>query len=245
MRRTWFGLIAATAICLDMASTHAETLAVPEGLISLGSKPGQEMLFASEAYNDYFPLTLNFVTQQTQSFCGVASLVMVLNALAMPAPASERLAPFSHFDQDNFFSPATEAIRPREILLQRGMTLDQLGGLAGSFGLDVAVHHAADSSLDEFRKTALATLADDKGFVLVNYLRKALGQETGGHISPLGAYDADTDRFLILDVSRYKYPPVWVGAAELFAAMNTTDSDNDNKTRGYVIVAREGSATAQ
>lgn len=25
------------------------------------------------------------------------------------------------------------------------------------------------------------------------------------------AYDADTDRFLILDVSRFKYPPVWVG----------------------------------
>jgi hypothetical protein len=44
--------------------------------------------------------------------------------------------------------------------------------------------------------------------VIVNYLRKAIGQEKGGHISPLAAYDAETDRFLILDVSRYKYPPV-------------------------------------
>jgi hypothetical protein len=73
---------------------------------------------------------------------------------------------------------------------------------------------------------------------LVNYLRKAIGQEAGGHISPLGAYDEDTDRFLILDVTRYKYPPVWVEAAALFGAMNTIDSDNNDKTRGYVSVSR-------
>jgi hypothetical protein len=34
--------------------------------------------------------------------------------------------------------------------------------------------------------------------VIVNYLRMALGQERGGHISPLAAYDAETDRFLAL-----------------------------------------------
>ena len=47
----------------------------------------------------------------------------------------------------------------------------------------------------------------------MNYLRKAIGQERGGHISPLAAYDAKSDRFLILDVARYKYPPVWVKAS--------------------------------
>jgi len=57
-----------------------------------------------------------------------------------------------------------------------------------------------------------------------------------GHISPLGAYDGDTDKFLILDVARYKYPPVWVKAAVLFGAMNTADSDNNNRTRGYVLI---------
>jgi glutathione-S-conjugate glycine hydrolase len=38
-------------------------------------------------------------------------------------------------------------------------------------------------------------------------------------------------------VSRYKYPPVWVKADELYAAMNTPDSDNQNRTRGFVLVA--------
>ena len=73
-------------------------------------------------------------------------------------------------------------------------------------------------------------------FVLVNYLRRAIGQESGGHISPLAAYDGKTDRFLILDVARYKYPPVWVRTSDIFDAMNTKDSDNENRTRGFVMV---------
>ena len=74
--------------------------------------------------------------------------------------------------------------------------------------------------------------------MIINYLRMAIGQERGGHISPLAAYDAQTDRFLILDVARYKYPPVWVTASDLFEAMNTRDADNENKTRGYVLIAK-------
>ena len=72
--------------------------------------------------------------------------------------------------------------------------------------------------------------------MIVNYLRKALGEERGGHISPLAAYDGKADRFLILDVARYKYPPVWVKTSDMFAAMNTEDAQNDNKTRGFVLV---------
>ena len=53
----------------------------------------------------------------------------------------------------------------------------------------------------------------------------------------MAAYDAKADRFLILDVARYKYPPVWVTATDLFDAMNTTDAANDNKTRGYVLIS--------
>ena len=101
----------------------------------------------------------------------------------------------------------------------------------------------ADSSLDAFRKAAVAAIDDDDHFVLVNYLRKAIGQEAGGHISPLAAYDADTDRFLILDVSRYKYPPVWVEASALFGAMNTEDSDAGNQPAATSSSASRGSPT--
>ena len=117
------------------------------------------------------------------------------------------------------------------------MTLDQIGGLLNSYLIKADVRHAADTSLDEFRTLATQALNSPNQYVIVNYLRRTIGQERGGHISPLAAYDADTDRFLILDVSRYKYPPVWVKAEDLFAAMNTPDSDNENRTRGYVLVS--------
>jgi hypothetical protein len=57
---------------------------------------------------------------------------------------------------------------------------------------------------EDFRKLAQAYLGEAGHFVIVNYLRKALGEETGGHISPLAAYDTLAGRFLILDVARYK-----------------------------------------
>jgi hypothetical protein len=102
--------------------------------------------------------------------------------------------------------------------------------------VEADVHHAADSDLDDFRHLARTYLEKKDHHVIVNYLRRAIGQEHGGHISPLAAYDADTDRFLILDVARYKYPPVWVKAEDLFAAMNTADLSNDHKSRGFVLI---------
>ena len=140
------------------------------------------------------------------------------------------------FTQDNVLDEKTEAVLPREVLAKIGMTLDQIGGILASKGMAATVVHAGDSTVDGFRTQAGAALGQPGHFVIVNYLRKAIGQERGGHISPLAAYDAKADRFLLLDVARYKYPPVWVTTADLFGAMNTTDGDNQNRTRGFVLV---------
>jgi hypothetical protein len=134
------------------------------------------------------------------------------------------------FTQDNVLDERTDAVLPRNLLPHRGMTLDQLGAMLALHPVSIEVHHAADGGLDAFRAEASAALGAKDHFVIVNYLRTALGQETYGHISPLAAYDAEADRFLILDVARYKYPPVWVKASELFDAMNTPDPSNDGIT---------------
>lgn len=218
--------------------SDAETLPLSQELIRLDSIEGEELLIGAEARADYLPLSLHFTTQVNPAFCGPATIAMVLNALGVPRPASAMTLGLGLFDQKNLFNARTETVKPRAEILRGGMTLDELGALMAVYGLDVGVVHASDSSLDEFRRAAAEDLADRKRFVLVNYLRKGIGQEAGGHISPLAAYDADTDRFLILDVSRYKYPPVWVKAESLFAAMDTPDSDNGNRSRGYVVVGR-------
>lgn len=221
-----------------VAPVGAETLSLNERLVALQSPEGGELLFQSEANDDYGPLSIHFVTQQHPAFCGPASIAMVLNALEVPRPASDMTLGLGMFDQDNIFNAAANAAKPREEILKGGMTLDELGAVFAAYGLSVDVRHAEDSSLEAFRDITVAELEAPDGFVLVNYLRSAIGQETGGHISPIAAYDADTDRILIMDVSRYKYPPVWVEAAALFDAMNTPDSDNDDRSRGYAVVRR-------
>jgi len=229
-------LITAMALAaLACASAVADTLPLPASLIGLGSEAGRQLFFESTAREAYWPLSMQFVTQKSQSFCGVASMVMVLNALGVAAPVSPETEPFSRFSQDNLLNEKTEAILPLAVLLKKGMTLDQFGRMLQSFGPVVSVTHAADSDVDRFRSTAAAALGMPRHHVVVNYLRRALGQERGGHISPLAAYDAHSDRFLVLDVSRYKYPPAWVSTADLFAAMNTVDAESD-RTRGYVLI---------
>ena len=221
-----------------VAEPRAETLPLPADLVALPSEQGEALLFGAEARSDFAPLSAQFVTQVNPAFCGPATIAMVLNALELPRPPSDATLGLGLFDQDNVFSAAAEAAKPRAEVLRGGMTLDDLGAFLGSYGLDVAVTHAGDSSLDTFRDTAVAGLNDRDRFVLVNYLRSAIGQEKGGHISPLAAYDADTDRFLVLDVSRYKYPPIWVEAEALYGAMNTPDADNGGQSRGFVVVGR-------
>lgn len=233
--------LAAVIVSLTFISglSRGETLPLPETLVGAATDQGEALLIDADAREAYFPLASNFLTQQNQAFCGVASMVMVLNSLELPAPAVPAFDPYRTFTQDNVLDARTEAILPVEVIKKQGITLDQLGGLFSVQPVAVTVHHAADSSLEAFRSAAREALATPGHFVIVNYLRKAIGQEKGGHISPLAAFDAETDRFLILDVARYKYPPVWVKASDLFAAMNTTDSDNENKTRGFILVSKK------
>ena len=227
-------------LSLSAGNVIAQTLPLSSNLIGFNTPESEQLLMTSKSRADFFPLSMQFVSQDNLAYCGVASIVMVLNSLKIPAPETPEYRRYKVFTQDNFFdNPKTQKVVPQKKVARSGMTLQQLGGLLGSYdGVKVKVYHAGDSSLAEFRKLAVENLKQPDNFILVNYLRKEIGQQRGGHISPIAAYHQGTDRFLILDVSRYKYPPVWVKAADLYKAMNTVDSSY-NKTRGFVFVSKE------
>lgn len=69
----------------------------------------------------------------------------------------------------------------------------------------------------------------------VNFHRAEIGELGGGHMSPLGAYDEVTDRVLVMDVSRYKYPPVWTELTAAYTSMNTVDGAS-GMSRGWIVV---------
>lgn len=233
--RLLLSLSLVAAITGSVSIALAETLPLPDTVVAFDSPEGEALFVGAEERQDYFQLSMHFTTQVHPAYCGPASMAMVLNAAGTARPASDMTLGLGMFDQENIFTAAQESVKPKAEIMKAGMTLDEFGNSLAAHGMTVEIHHAGDSSLDAFRDTAAETIGDSDSFIVVNYLRRGIGQESGGHISPLAAYDADTDRFLILDVSRYKYPPVWVGAELLFDAMNTEDSDNDNLTRGYVV----------
>jgi Phytochelatin synthase len=225
-------------LCISNGSVLSQTLPLPSNLVGFNTPEGQKLLFESQSNEDFFPLSMQFTTQNNQAYCGVASMVMVLNGLQVPAPEVPQYKPYRVFTQENFFSnDNTKKVLTPEVVSRQGMTLDELGKLLASYNVKVNVYHATDTSLEEFRKQAAKNLKQRQNFVLVNYLRKEIGQEKGGHISPLAAYNEQTDRFLILDVSRYKYPPVWVKTTDLWKAMLTNDPAS-KKSRGFVFVSK-------
>lgn len=235
-RQFWLALVGTSlGLVVQMPQVVAQTLPLPEQLTDLNSPTGQALLRESEAQADFVPLMSQFVTQENQAFCGIASTVMVLNAMGIPAPNAPEWDR-GYFTQENLFNTATEAVIPRETIAQQGLTLEELAGILASYPVQVERHHGSDVSLDQFRQLIATNLAEPGNFLLINYLRWSIGQERGGHISPLAAYDADTDQVLILDVSRYKYPPVWVKVETLWQAINTVDSVS-GLTRGVVVIA--------
>ncbi|MCC5636060.1 phytochelatin synthase family protein [Nostoc sp. CHAB 5844] len=224
--------------CVSSGTVISQTLPLSNNLIGFNSDEGEKLLIQSRSREDFFPLSIQFVTQNNQAFCGVASSIMVLNSLGIIAPESPQYSPYRVFTQENFFSnEKTKKIIAPEVVARQGLTLDQLGGLISSYDVQVKVYHAADTNLAQFRKLVSENLKQPNNFVIVNYLRKEIGQEKGGHISPIAAYNEQTDRFLIMDVSRYKYPPVWVKASDLWKAINTTDTVSGT-TRGFVFVSK-------
>lgn len=199
-----------------------DPLPLPAQLLSLGSVEGQRLLVDAAASADYPSLTTAFESQRRPAYCGVASSVAVLNALRRSGP---------RLTQVSFFTDLPTELR----VTFTGMTLHELGELLGRHGAEAEIVHAEDTTLDTFRIEAIGNLGRAGDYVLVNYQRAMLGQREGGHISPLAAYSAATDRFLILDVAAYRYPPIWVPAADLWKAMNTLDSTS-GRTRGFVLI---------
>ena len=201
---------------------------LPPNLISSKSKKGQKLLAESKFNADYSSLKDNFVSQSKRTFCGVASSVIALNSLRDSFPTVNQKTIFNQ--------EARKVIHPLKVTLG-GMTLAELNNILQAHQLKTKLVYAADIDIQEFRSVAEKNLTNPDDLMLVNYQRKALRQHGGGHISPIAAYHQKSDRFLILDVASYKYPPVWVRTEELWQGMNTIDQIS-NLSRGFIVVQK-------
>lgn len=244
-------------------SRQGETVASPSVvLVGWDSDESSERLSRSSHKSDFFPLSNHFVSQDNRIFCGPVSSAIVLNALRLgkaddlpqdrQSIAKDELAwlpegfnPFfGKYTPNNVFNDRTKSRievlgKPVEIegslKSDFGLQLRQLAQLLRAHRLDVTIRVVDEGAdADAIRRELAGNLARKGDFVLVNYSRKALGQEGGGHISPLGAYDERTDSFLVMDVNPNRAPWVWVKSEDLVGAMRTFDTIEN---RGYLLIS--------
>ena len=243
--------------------SHAQTTPGSPVLVDWTAPASQARLARSAHKVDFFPLSNHFIGQDNRIFCGPTSVAIVLNALR-PRHPDAPLTTHSLTPEDRAWmragsNPFLRKYTPHNVLTAQtktrlevlgkpvvingkrqrdvGLQLRQLAQVFRAHNLTVTTG-VVDAHADAARITQeLAhNLATPHNFVVVNYSRRALGQPGGGHISPLGAYDADSDSFLILDVNPTRAPWVWVRAADLIAAMRTFDTAEN---RGYLLVSED------
>mgnify|MGYP003454560322 FL=1 len=251
-------LLAATLASASPAQDVAPVRA--QALVAFASEEGLSRLSRAAAKADFPALANQFEAQSNAAFCGPTTAAIVLNALHerrgdLPRDRSRlRSEDLKHlpgsvdltlarYTQDNVLdkSPKTRSQVLGEPIDIDGKPVRDVGFQIRQFDALLRAHGAAtrlvivDSSKSEdaVRDELRRNLERGGDYVVVNYTRRAVGQPGGGHISPLGAYDAASDSFLVLDVNPASAGWVWMPTATLVKAMRTFDTVEN---RGYVVV---------
>jgi glutathione gamma-glutamylcysteinyltransferase len=213
---------------------------LPVTLVSFSSAEGRVLFreaLEDGAMESFFPLIEQFHTQADPAFCGLASLVMALNALGVD-PGRIWRGPWRWFSEE-----LLDCCTPLEQVRKAGVSLEEVACLARCNGADGQLFHADVHGLEAFRATVqLATRSTDR-VLIASYDRGALGQTGAGHFSPIGGYHAGRDLALLLDVARFKYPPHWVPLSTLYAATQDIDPDSQ-RPRGWLLLHKRSAPSA-
>jgi len=213
---------------------------LPPALIPFSSEVGRalfrEALDAGQL-EAFFPLIEQFHTQSDPAFCGLGSLVMVLNALGVD-PGRVWRGPWRWFSEE-----LLDCCTPLAKVQAQGLTIDEVACLARCNGAEVELGSPAQRSLDEFRAGVQASTRSPDRMLIASYCRSALGQTGAGHFSPIGGYHAGSDQLLLLDVARFKYPPHWVPVSQMYEAMRDRDPATD-RPRGWLMLAKRATSSA-
>jgi glutathione gamma-glutamylcysteinyltransferase len=208
---------------------------LPHGLVAFASAEGRAIFreaLAEGGMEGYFSLAEQFHTQAEPAFCGLGTLVTVLNALAID-PGRIWKGSWRWYAEE-----LLDCCRPLDEVKKTGVTMPQLTCLARCNGAAVDERGAERTSLDALRAAVVeASGSAGEPHVVAAYARPVLGQTGGGHYSPVGGYHRGRDLALLLDVARFKYPPHWVPLPLLWEAMQAID-EATGRPRGYLVFRR-------
>ncbi|XP_052211380.1 glutathione gamma-glutamylcysteinyltransferase 1-like isoform X2 [Diospyros lotus] len=218
---------------MAMAGLYRRVLPSPPA-IDFASPEGKQLFseaMQSGMMEGFFKLVSNFQTQSEPAYCGLATLAMVLNALAID-PGRKWKGPWRWYDESML-----DCCEPLEKVKAEGISFGKVVCLAHCSGAKVEAFRTNQSTIDDFRKHVIACSTSDDCHVISSYHRGIFKQTGTGHFSPIGGYHAGKDMALILDVARFKYPPHWVPLTLLWEAMDTIDKASGLR-RGFMLISR-------
>ena len=208
---------------------------LPETQVPFASDEGRRLFreaLADGTMEGYFAQAEQFHTQQEPSFCGLATLVVALNALAID-PGRMWKGPWRWYGEE-----LLDCCAPLDKIKNEGITFDQFACLARCNGAAPTATRATEENADGFRAAIISSVTKPEGEVLaIAYTRRVLGQTGDGHFSTVAGYHRARDLALVLDVARFKYPPHWAPVALLHAAMLPHDATT-GRARGFITLRR-------
>lgn len=205
-----------------------------EHWIEWDSPEGLKRLDSSK-YKTNLPHLLRYYESQIRgSYCGIATAVITFNALKIKPSPSRALNNPRMFTQENFFDGEIEKAVDSEVVKKQGLSLNEMAKVLRTQPLNVSVYAGLSLSDQEIRSKVMSALTNPDQSVIVLYQRKVLEQIGSGHWSPIAAYDQESDSFLILDVARFKYPPVWISANSLIDSIRSPNIEG--ASRGFIVL---------
>lgn len=207
---------------------------LPDALVAFASAEGRALFgeaLGAGTMESYFAQAEQFHTQQEPAFCGLATLVVALNALAID-PGRLWKGPWRWYAEE-----LLDCCAPLDKVKTEGITFDQFACLARCNGATVEAVRAESSTVDAFRAAVADASSTDGSVVAIAYTRRVLGQTGDGHFSTIAGFHRGRDLALVLDVARFKYPPHWAPVALLFDAMLPHD-EATQRSRGFMTLRR-------
>lgn len=200
------------------------------------TEEGASLFNSADVKGHFWTICRYFISEKYLTYCGIASGVTILNSLGLEAPDEPQIYPYKMFTQDNLFTDEVLHRRRPLDVEKGGNTLEQLANILSVFDIQVDVCFADSMDIGDCRNLLIETLKAPNRRVIIDFDRRTLGQKGNGHFSPLAAYHSGEDRFLLMDVARYKLPPCWVKGEMLYNAMTDIDSTS-GRSRGFLVVS--------
>ncbi|RUS59275.1 hypothetical protein EGN72_15135 [Pseudorhodobacter sp. E13] len=186
---------------------------------------------------DYWAFSSFVKPQFTSSACSIATVTAALNGLAGLPPHAEDQVISQQGLLAQVGSTEWMALSAEDgdgVLFDQLVTFTQAALTATGSAKTITSFKPKDSTDAEAMRALLAQNEISADDALLVYFNQGVvtGDWDGPHISLIGAYDAATDRVLILEVDQDWYIPYWTPAAILLDAMLKPTSDDHGPLKG-------------